>query len=151
MALSPGFGTIVWQERYFMKARILAMSVLFTLSLITFAIFNAFGAEKKPPETVMIKLQGGKLPPVNFSHPIHVEKQKLECVTCHHKDKDPSVPEPCVSCHSVTEAKNNAPIAKDAFHAKCRTCHVGTTAQGIKAPTTCNECHKKVTASSEVR
>jgi hypothetical protein len=69
-----------------MKARIVAMSVLFTMSLITFAIFNAFGAEKKQPETVTIKLQGGKLPPVNFSHPIHVEKQKLECVTCHHKD-----------------------------------------------------------------
>ncbi len=126
-----------------MKQRTLVLVMLFAVILMTSSVFSVTAAEKKPPETVSIKLEGGKLPPVNFSHTTHVEKNKLDCVTCHHKDKDPKAPEACVKCHLVTEVKDNAPMAKDAFHKQCQNCHKESTAKGVKAPTACNECHKK--------
>ena len=126
-----------------MKQRTFVLVMLFTMILVTLSTFDVAAEEKKPPETVSIKLEGAKLPPINFSHTIHVEKNKLDCVTCHHKDKDAKAPEACVKCHSATEVKNNAPTAKDAFHKQCQTCHKESTAKGVKAPTTCNECHKK--------
>lgn len=100
-------------------------------------------AEKTMPQTVTIKVEGAKMPPVTFSHATHVDKNKLDCVVCHHKDKDPKQPEACTNCHLVKEVKDNAPIAKDAFHKRCQTCHKEMAAKGKAAPTKCNECHKK--------
>jgi len=117
-----------------------------TLTIFIFAIFSVAGlvfADKQPPDPIAIKSEGAKLPPVNFSHKTHVEKSKLECVKCHHKDTNPKEPEACIKCHLLAEVKDKAPIAKDAFHKQCQTCHKDSSAIGVKAPTTCNECHKK--------
>jgi hypothetical protein len=78
--------------------------------------------------------------PVTFSHDTHVEKQKIECVTCHHKNAEH--PTACTTCHGK-EAKGKALAARDAFHAKCQTCHKEMAAKGLHAPTKCMECHKK--------
>ena len=120
---------------------IVVMSCFFVLSILS--VFTLAGEEKRQPETVTIKLDGAKLPPVTFSHTIHVEKTKLECVACHHKDTDPKQPGACTKCHPVAEGKGEAPGAKDAFHKQCQTCHKESSAKGVKAPTKCNECHKK--------
>ncbi|OPX98869.1 MAG: Acidic cytochrome c3 precursor [Syntrophorhabdus sp. PtaU1.Bin002] len=126
-----------------MKQRIpiVVMSCFFALS--TLSAFTFAGEEKRPPETVTIKLDGSKLPPVTFSHTIHTEKTKLECVTCHHKDTDPKQPEACTKCHPAAGGKGEAPGAKDVFHKQCQTCHKESSAKDVKAPTKCNECHKK--------
>ena len=42
-------------------------------------------------------------------------------MACHHKD--PKEPQACTKCHLVAEVKDKAPIAKDAFHKQCQTCH----------------------------
>lgn len=113
---------------------------------IAFAFILNFGAvfaQKKPAEPVSVKLEGAKLPPVGFSHIIHTEKTKIDCVKCHHKDKDPKNPEPCISCHLVKEVKDNAPVAKDAYHKNCIDCHKESVTKGVAAPVKCNDCHKK--------
>mgnify|MGYP005837793427 CR=1 FL=1 len=115
-----------------------SLSVFF---LMGFSVTSLATNDKQPPDTVAIKLEGGKLPPVSFSHKIHVEKNKLECVTCHHKD--PKEPQACSKCHLLAEVKDKAPLAKDAYHKQCQTCHKESAAKGVKAPTACNECHKK--------
>ena len=93
-----------------------------------------------PKEPVTVKLEGAKMAPVTFPHTIHVDKGKVECVKCHHKDADS--PKACTTCHGK-EAKGKAPAAKDAFHNLCQGCHKDAAAKGAKAPTKCNECHKK--------
>ncbi len=100
-------------------------------------------AEKKVPETTMLKTEGAKFPPVLFSHITHTQKAKIDCVLCHHKDTDPKEPEKCGTCHMLKEVKEKAPPLRDAFHIRCQTCHKEIFAQGIGAPTKCNDCHKK--------
>ncbi|MCX8110038.1 MAG: cytochrome c family protein [Syntrophorhabdaceae bacterium] len=107
------------------------------------ATISMVSAQKKPAEPMSIKLEGGKLPAVSFSHITHTEKTKIDCVKCHHKDKDPKNPEPCIQCHLIKEVKDNAPIAKEAYHKNCIECHKESSAKGQVAPTKCNECHKK--------
>jgi len=124
-----------------MKKQVLAIFTLFMFSLLTFSFVGLALADKQPPEPAVIKLEGAKLPPVSFSHKTHVEKNKLECVACHHKD--PKEPQACTKCHLVAEVKDKAPIAKDTFHKQCQTCHKDSSAKGVKTPTACNECHKK--------
>ena len=126
-----------------MRQKSLICIIFFSILLSFLLSLNPAAAEKKPPDVVTIKLEGAKLPPVIFSHPTHTEKAKLDCVTCHHKDKNPKEPEGCLKCHPLKEAKDNAPLAKDAFHKKCLTCHKDSLSKGITAPTKCNECHKK--------
>lgn len=108
-----------------------------------FLLSNFASAQKKPAEPIMLTLEGAKLPPVPFSHTTHVEKGKIECVTCHHKDKDAKEPQACGTCHLLKEVKDNAVPAKDAFHKNCQTCHKENAAKGKAAPVKCNECHKK--------
>lgn len=115
--------------------------VFFSMIIFVFSLYSISGAQQKVPGPTVIKLDGAKLPPVNFSHSIHVEKNKLECVACHHKD--PKEPQACVKCHLVAEVKDKAPIAKDAYHKQCQACHKDSSAKGVKAPTACNDCHKK--------
>jgi hypothetical protein len=126
-----------------MKKSILSSLIL---TIFLFTIFSLSGpvlADKQPPDPIVIKNEGAKLPPVNFSHKSHVEKLKLECVKCHHKDINPKEPEGCFKCHFFAEVKDNAPTTKDAYHKQCQTCHKESSAKGVKAPTACNECHKK--------
>lgn len=100
-------------------------------------------SQKAPSEVMSLKLEGAKMPPVAFSHPSHVDKAKIECSVCHHKEKDSKEYQSCLKCHFLKEGKDGAPIAKDAFHKQCITCHKGSVAKGVSAPTKCNECHKK--------
>jgi len=93
-----------------------------------------------PKEPVTIKVEGAKMPPVTFPHATHVEKGKVACATCHHKDAQN--PKACTTCHGK-EAKGGAPAFKDAFHERCQGCHKESAAKGMSAPTKCNECHKK--------
>jgi hypothetical protein len=123
------------------------MRMYFVTSMLVFVCTficagAAYPAEKKMPDTVTLKLEG-KMPPVTFSHITHTQKTKINCVVCHHKDKDPKEARACRTCHQVTGVKDNAPPAKDVFHQKCQTCHKESTAKGTKAPTQCTECHNK--------
>ena len=93
-----------------------------TLFLFAITICGA-EAQKKAPEPMSLLLEGAKLPPTPFSHTTHVEKAKVDCVICHHKDKDPKEPGKCTQCHLLKEVKDNASLAKDAFHKNCQTCH----------------------------
>lgn len=115
-----------------------AMFVLFVLLVLP----GAF-AQKKAPESVMLKLEGAKFPPVSFSHPQHTEKAKIGCAECHHKDKNPAEPGGCMPCHDLKDVKNGAPPMKDAYHKNCIECHKQSLAKGVKSPTKCNDCHKK--------
>lgn len=113
--------------------------------LFTSAVFFLFGsavtcAAQVPEQPVVLKTEAGKMAPVTFSHTSHVDKAKLECVTCHHKD--PQNPKACKTCHAG-EAKGKTLSAKDAFHTQCQTCHKEATAKGVKTPTKCTECHVK--------
>ncbi len=126
-----------------MKGKFSVYAVFVVISVcFVFSGSIAF-AQKKAAEPIMLKLEGAKLAPVPFSHATHADKAKVDCAVCHHKDKDPKEPEACVKCHGVKEAKDNAPLAKDAFHKKCQTCHKDAASKGKAAPTKCAECHKK--------
>jgi len=98
------------------------------------------GAADYPKGAVEVKLEGAKMAPVSFSHETHATKAKVDCVKCHHADAQS--PKACTTCHKA-EAKDKAPGAKDAFHKTCQGCHKDAAAKGAKAPTKCNECHKK--------
>jgi hypothetical protein len=105
--------------------------------LVIFVCCAGYSADA-PKEKLNLKAEGGKMAPVPFSHETH---KKIDCVKCHHKD--PKDPKACTTCHMVKEVKNKAPVAKDAFHNLCITCHKEVAAKGTKVPTKCNECHKK--------
>lgn len=116
----------------------------FLVCLFSMLLIATIGfAQKKAPDTITLKMEGGKLAPVSFPHSLHVEKQKIECAKCHHKEQDPTQPEQCVKCHPVTGAKEGVPVFKDAYHKQCIDCHKEVVAKGNKAPTKCTECHKK--------
>jgi hypothetical protein len=120
------------------KYFVLAFATLFVLA----ALSPAF-AQKAPADTVSLKLEGAKMAPVAFSHPTHVDKAKIECTVCHHKEKDTKEYQSCLKCHLLKDAKDGAPLAKEAFHKQCQTCHKESVKKGVSAPTKCNECHKK--------
>ncbi len=117
----------------------LTAGLLIGLLVLFCAPFTAKAVEH-PKQPITIKLEGAKMPPVTFSHDTHVEKQKLQCVTCHHKN--PEKPTACTTCHGK-EAKGKAPAARDAFHTRCQGCHKEMVAKGLHPPTKCMECHKK--------
>ena len=106
-------------------------------------LFQVVFAQKQPPESVTLKLEGAKFPAVTFSHSVHIDKAKADCVVCHHKDKNPKEPGGCMPCHDRNEVKNGAPPIKDAYHKNCIDCHKESVAKNVAAPTKCNECHKK--------
>lgn len=122
-----------------MKDRFISCALLFCLTLLFLAAPVVYAADY-PKEPVTIKLEGAKMPPVTFPHSTHVEKLKIDCAKCHHKDAQ--APKACTTCHGAT-AKDSTPAAKDAFHTRCQTCHKEMAAKGTPAPTKCNECHKK--------
>ncbi|MGD0230418.1 MAG: cytochrome c3 family protein [Syntrophorhabdales bacterium] len=121
-----------------MKAGVIMGLVL--SCLFFFCVSPVVEAANYPKEPVTIKLEGAKMPPVTFPHATHVEKQKIACVTCHHKD--PQNPKACTVCHGMA-AKGATPAARDAFHSRCQGCHKQMAAKGLSAPTKCMECHKR--------
>jgi hypothetical protein len=121
------------------KSASIIIAVLFISTLI-FTI-NSARAQKTAANTMTLKLENTKMAPVTFSHDSH--GKTINCTNCHHKDKNPTSPEKCGTCHLVKEVKEKAPPAQDAFHGKCRSCHKENAAKGINAPTGCNDCHKK--------
>jgi hypothetical protein len=100
-------------------------------------------ADKTPPDTATLTEEGAKLGPVPFPHKAHADKEKIDCAKCHHKEKDMKEVQKCSACHLPKEVKDNAPIAKDAYHKNCQTCHKEAAEKGKKAPVKCNECHKR--------
>jgi hypothetical protein len=125
-----------------MRGKFPVYTLFIIISACILCSSNSF-AQKKAPEPLTIGVEGGKLPPVPFSHKIHAEKLKIDCAVCHHEDKNPKEPESCLKCHPVKGSEGNAIPAKMAFHKMCMTCHKESLAKDIKAPTKCNECHKK--------
>jgi hypothetical protein len=119
--------------------RITFRSALFSMVVLAaFLLVGVTHAAEAPKGPVVIKADGAKMAPVTFSHETH---SKVECVKCHHKDADN--PKACKTCHDIKEVKNNASKIQDAFHKACQTCHKEQAEKGAKAPTKCNECHKK--------
>jgi hypothetical protein len=116
---------------------IIAVLFIFTLVFNT----NNASAQKTPGNTMTLRLENAKMAPVVFSHGAH--SKTINCSICHHKDKNQTGPERCETCHLVKEIKEKAPPAQDAYHVKCQACHKENAAKGVKAPTGCNDCHKK--------
>jgi len=79
-------------------------------------------------------------PPVVFPHKNHQDMLSGKCVECHHTTKEGEQTVSCASCHNKEGAKV---VLKDAYHKKCKDCHQKEATAGKKAPTKCNECHKK--------
>ncbi len=110
------------------------------------------GQAAKEPATVILK--GSPMGGVKFDHKAHTAKDRAgKCETCHHAskpEKPAKVPnQKCTDCHTKaatppmktnTQAAFHAPMAKGGT---CITCHLAENAKGKKAPTKCNECHKK--------
>jgi hypothetical protein len=126
-----------------MKMKIYCVASVLVLTCAFMFFAGIASAQKKIPDTVTLKLQGAMMAPVTFSHITHTQKTKIDCASCHHKDKDPKEALSCRTCHQVTGTNNGAPPGKDVFHLKCQTCHKESSAKGVKAPTLCTECHKK--------
>ncbi len=116
-------------------------TVLPLLLLSLFLLAGMAQAAEAPKGPVSVKTEGAKMAPVTFSHDVHVNKVKVACAKCHHKDADN--PKKCDTCHALGEVKNGAPKIQDAYHKVCLTCHKEQAEKGAKAPTKCNECHKK--------
>ena len=120
------------------------MRVAYWLKLVSVVVLAAFlsvgitYAADAPKAPVSIKADGAKMAPVAFSHEKH---GKVDCATCHHKDKD--APKACKTCHDIKDVKDGAPKIQDAFHNVCLKCHKADAEKGGKAPTKCNDCHKK--------
>lgn len=124
-----------------MSHRILALTLALGLAVGTSAAVSA----KAPPKTVTIKACQKKKPPVAFPHDKHVS-QKIDCKSCHHKDKDPKKSATGCStagCHAG-KAEGKRPGceemgSKNPFHGKCISCHK----EKGKGPKGCADCHKK--------
>ncbi|MGQ9843481.1 MAG: cytochrome c3 family protein [Spirochaetota bacterium] len=71
---------------------------------------------------------------VTFDHKIHKSKGITDCKTCHHTG---NTTKKCgdSGCHWETQNKGY-----NAIHSKCLGCH---RTKGGKAPTLCNQCHKR--------
>jgi hypothetical protein len=111
---------------------------------------KAAAAAAKPPDTVSIGECKAKKAAVEFPHKIHVEQNKIDCVTCHHTNKDLKAGanqevKKCSDCHLKPE-KAETPTCtemspkKNPFHIKCLGCHQEK--KDPKAPTKCADCHK---------
>lgn len=126
-----------------MKKKAKIAIVLAVAAFFMIVLLQGASAQKKAPKSMILKLEGGKFPPVSFSHPVHTEKAGMDCVVCHHKDKEPKQPGSCMPCHDIKNVKNGAIPIKDAYHKKCIACHREASAKGVSAPAKCNDCHKK--------
>jgi hypothetical protein len=138
-------------------SRLLAPRGLFVVC--AFALAGAIAAPRvdgqaaKEPGTVILK--GAPLGGVKFDHKLHTSKERAgtKCETCHHASKaekpNKSPNQKCTDCHTKAAAAPMKTNTQGAFHAPmakggtCITCHLAENGKGKKAPTKCNECHKK--------
>jgi predicted CXXCH cytochrome family protein len=101
------------------------MNKILVAVLSAFALAGA-AVDAEPPATITFDAKQGK---VTFSHKAHAEKLAKKCQACHADAKGGKIPN----------------FSKDAAHALCKKCHEETVkaTPTVKAPTKCNECHKK--------
>lgn len=119
------------------SASLLMVSVV----LLFLMVATGYATSDCPAKDVIIKARPNmKLQPVPFSHTTHVDKQKIDCAVCHHKDA--AKPKACTTCHKI-EGQEEATSAKEPFHGKCRTCHKEQVT--IK----CYYCHHKPEAGKQ--
>ena len=108
-------------------------------------------AQAKAPDTVVLK--GAPMGGVKLEHAKHAKDYGAKCTDCHHASK-PEKPmkaaqEKCTTCHTKAATAPMKTTLQGAFHAPmakagtCVDCHTKAIAAGKKAPTKCNECHKK--------
>jgi Class III cytochrome C family len=127
-------------------------AIVVALFLSLFAVaFSLQGADKKPPETVILK--GSPLGGVKFDHKAHMERADKKCETCHHPSKPEKASaapqESCFDCHTKPPTAGMKTVRQAAFHnptaqsGTCIDCHKAENAKGKKAPTKCMECHNK--------
>jgi len=127
-----------------MKKKIRIAIGLAVIAFFLVVVVQGAFAQTKAPDSTTLKLEGAKMAPVPFSHPLHTEKAKTDCAVCHHKDKNAKEPAGCVPCHDLKDKKNGAPTAKEAYHKNCIDCHKEAAGKGVAgAPVKCNGCHKK--------
>lgn len=130
-----------------MKRAVVTIAVAFA---VAFGFAVATQAQEKAPGVVILK--GSPMGGVKFDHPKHAKAVGDKCETCHHASK-PAMPlktkhQRCQDCHTKTPKAPMKTTTMLAFHDKtaktgvCIDCHVKSAA-GKKAPTKCNECHKK--------
>jgi hypothetical protein len=110
-------------------------------------------ATAKQPDTVIIK-GTNPMGNVKFDHKTHAtERAANKCETCHHASKKEkpakAAQEKCTDCHTKAATPPMKTNTQGAFHAPmakggtCITCHLAQNAKGKKAPTKCQDCHKK--------
>ncbi len=107
--------------------------------MLVIGSFQATGFAGEPAK-VTVKSKRGD---VTFDHATHAKD--IKCDKCHHNFKggDKSKPK-CGECHKAAK-EGDTPSSKDAYHASCQKCHKAEKAKkaDTKAPTLCNDCHKK--------
>ncbi len=101
--------------------------VMITAAIIVTSVATLVIAATNGPAEVKYSPKMGT---VTFNHEAH--QGLTDCTTCHHTGDYAQ----CTSCHGSDQ---NAPKAKDAFHALCKDCH----SEMKKGPTKCKECHIK--------
>ena len=99
-------------------------AILVTLLFSLFAFALALnGAEKKPPETVILK--GAPMGGVKFQHKLHQERAAKKCETCHHPSKPEkalSAPQQaCFDCHTKPAT---APMKTDRKSTRLNSSHI---------------------------
>jgi hypothetical protein len=108
---------------------------------------------KDAPDKITIDQCKAKKPVVIFDHKKHFTENKIECVTCHHEQKDLKAGadvevQKCATCH-LKELKEKAQSCqemsptKNPFHVRCLGCHKEKKDNDPKPPTKCDDCHKK--------
>ncbi|OIP36111.1 MAG: hypothetical protein AUK27_02660 [Deltaproteobacteria bacterium CG2_30_66_27] len=109
------------------------------LAVVMVTVFSAgiLVAGTAPEKATINEVQKVKSPVV-FPHKAHADRIK-NCQECHHKDA-PGKEQKCFACHKATKT-GDAVAQKDAMHTKCKGCHSKDATK--KAPTKCNDCHKK--------
>jgi formate-dependent nitrite reductase cytochrome c552 subunit len=137
-----------------MSVKNISRTLIFSLAVALCAAIAtpSLLAQAKDPGTVILK--GAPLGGVKFDHKKHAAAIGADkCTTCHHPSKPEkaatSPTQKCSECHTKTAAAPMKTKYQAAFHdpmAKkgvCIDCHVAEVGKGKKAPTKCNECHKK--------
>ena len=66
--------------------RMICVKVLLSAVLFFLVGSTVVCAAQPPDKPTVLRLEGGKMPPVTFSHATHVDKNKIDCAKCHHKD-----------------------------------------------------------------
>ncbi len=100
------------------------------------------GAEKKPPETIVIKRLENLYGEVEFPHSDHFDYVD-DCSVCHHHSGKKTVS--CVNCHKPFEvykyegSKRKTGLGlKGAYHGRCLRCHM----EEESGPVGCTDCHE---------